>query len=266
MAKTRERRVVHLEELIPRPVIQSLNEGTDLACALICGAYIENATGSLLEKNLIDDPLVNGPNGILNGPTGILSSASGRADLCFCLGLIDEIVHKNLKSIAKVRNWFAHSPTPIDFTDVHVKSECEKLHFLIGDPTDVGVFAGQLGIMAQSFRPVKPLDKKTTDRIVSRTRHRLVFGTCWTLLVLFHSIYAARGIEEAIDDSVHGPKRIEEAFKDSIGKGKTSEQSLKDAVYRKRRPNVFESTRSFLVTHNKNGKLFFDTVVLLNDK
>src|SRR4051812_2006147 len=108
MAKKRVRRTVHMEDLVPSAVINSMKDGTDLACALICGAFIENTTGSLLERHMIEDDAVTGPAGILNGPMAVLGTASARSDLCYCLGLIDRVAHANAKLIAKIRNQFAH--------------------------------------------------------------------------------------------------------------------------------------------------------------
>jgi DNA-binding MltR family transcriptional regulator len=262
MAKKRTRRTVHMEELVPSVVINSMKDGTDLACALICGAYIENATGSLLERHMIDDAAVSGSTGILNGPMAALSTASARTDLCFCLGLIDRVTYTNAKIIAKVRNQFAHSTTPLDFNDDHVQDECSKLHVMLGDPSDVGVYAGQLGALAQSFKPIKPLDQKTTERLLAVARRRLVLGTCWTLVVLQQAVYAAKTVQEAMDDTFYRPENVQKRFEAATKKGKNVTEAMNDAVRRHRRPVVFESTRSFLVIHMSDGKLFFNTVAL----
>lgn len=124
MAK-QKRRVIPISELAGSPLIESATEGTDLACALIGGAYIENALGSLLETVLMPGGAVT--DGLLNSPTGILSTTGGRADMCYSLGLIDEETYKNAKQIAKIRNQFAHSHKPVDFGDAEVKQLCDGL-------------------------------------------------------------------------------------------------------------------------------------------
>jgi len=95
-----------------------------LSCALVGGACIENALGSLLELALIDD---DASRNLLNGPKEILSTYAARADLCFCLGLIPSLVHRNAKTIGKIRNTFAHSHEAIDFSDGGVDRLCGQL-------------------------------------------------------------------------------------------------------------------------------------------
>jgi hypothetical protein len=90
------RRIIRQHELELYALANTMVEGTDAACALICGAYIENAMGGLLEKAMIDDEKANGENGLLNDPRGMLSSAGARTDMAYCLGLIDRTTYNNL--------------------------------------------------------------------------------------------------------------------------------------------------------------------------
>jgi hypothetical protein len=242
MAK-RQRRVVPFNELMPRSLIHSMTEGTDLACALIGGAYIENAAGSLLEKIMVDAPEVNGPNGVLNDHNGILSAASARIDMCFCLGMIDQITRRNAKGIAKIRNTFAHSHRPIDFADAEVLQECRNLHAQLSDPDDVRVFAGLFGGLSIPTRPIKPLDLAVAKQILSKPRHRFVFAACWTLLVLYHAMRLGKD---------HGSiRKGNERIHDELMAGKTG-------------PTPLPSADSFLILEKEGGKLLFDTIVLLD--
>src|SRR5438270_253669 len=106
MSNKKKRRVIPLDELAGGPLMESATEGTELACALIAGAYIENALGSLLAEVLIPGEV---SERLLNDPLAILSTASGRADMCYCLGMIGETTYKNAKRVATIRNHFAHS-------------------------------------------------------------------------------------------------------------------------------------------------------------
>src|SRR5262249_50219611 len=100
---------------------------------------------------MINDPAANGPNGVLNDPKGILSTASARSEMCYCLGLIDKVTHKNAKNIAFIRNQFAHSHVPKDFNDEVIKHYCGLLSVWLGDLTST---------------PPGPLDKDRQDKIL----------------------------------------------------------------------------------------------------
>src|SRR5712692_9433444 len=111
----------------------SFMEGADtpMAIAILGGACIENALGSLLIAALIDMARENGEEPtwrLLNNPYGTLSSFSARADLCYCLGLITREIYDNAKNVATIRNRFAHSHVPIDFTDSEVVRLCNDLN------------------------------------------------------------------------------------------------------------------------------------------
>jgi hypothetical protein len=197
-------------------------EGTDIACALVGGAYIENATGALLERTMINDPAANGPNGVLNDPKGILSAAGPRADMCYCLGLIDKTTHNNAKQIASVRNRFAHSHVPIAFNDEEIKSMCEPLVAWLGDST--------------TGSP-RPLDRKTSEKILSDPRRKFVLATCWTLLE----------IQKA-------------TFTDIIN------NESGDRIVRIREKPTYAGARALLnVEKNKDNKLVFRSHILLDE-
>jgi|SRR5579883_98351 len=102
---------------------QALNEGTDLACALIGAAAIEQALGSLLEKYL----LAGGTTERLLDPNGILGTFSARTDMAYCLGLISKKILHNAKLIGQIRNEFAHSHLSVNFTTKSIADLCKKL-------------------------------------------------------------------------------------------------------------------------------------------
>jgi hypothetical protein len=164
MSKKPKRRIVPLDDLGGGELVESATKGTDLACALVAGAYIENATGNLLAKVLIPGAV---SHGLLNNPLGILSTAGGRADMCYCLGLIDKTTYDNAKQIAKVRNQFAHSHTSIDFDNKEVKKLCESLTPPpLVDRTD------------------KPVAAELAKRMLARQRPRLVTTALATFIYI----------------------------------------------------------------------------------
>jgi DNA-binding MltR family transcriptional regulator len=103
-----------------------LKDKDDLSCVLIATALLEQALGALLERFFISGTTT--ARDILD-PTrnGFLSDLIKRSQLCYCLGLITKRVYSNLLVIAGIRNRFAHSHLPMDFSDMIVIGNTRKL-------------------------------------------------------------------------------------------------------------------------------------------
>jgi DNA-binding MltR family transcriptional regulator len=104
---------------------KAINEGSPLACVLIAAASLDKALISLLGKYF-----VNGDTSkrILS-ENGFLGESSRCTDIAYCLGLISKGFLENLKSIAQIRNKFAHSHLFLDFDDKEIMDKCNKLRF-----------------------------------------------------------------------------------------------------------------------------------------
>jgi DNA-binding MltR family transcriptional regulator len=160
--------IVSPDDLPLGPLYKAANEGTDLACALMCGAYVENMTGQLLQKVMIEHAR---SDYLLNDDNGFLSSAGSRSSLCFGLGLIDTETYHNTKRIAKIRNKFAHSHVPIGFDHKSIVDECNALQaFFVRDVTD------------KTSRRPKELSADELKELFKNRRRKLVFCTAWTSL------------------------------------------------------------------------------------
>jgi hypothetical protein len=121
---------------------------------------------------MIEDRETNLPSGLLNDPKGILGAASARADMCFCLGLIDRTAWENAKRIARIRNLFAHSHAPVAFNDAAVEQECKGLFlWLVNSNTG------------------HPLNVAAMKRIVDVPRYHFVLTACVTFLDIMHAAY-----------------------------------------------------------------------------
>ena len=105
-----KRTIIPLEKLSADTVelYKAVNGESNLACALICGAALENALTTLLSRFFLEDKV---SEEALTNPQGILSKG----------------MHKNLKTIAKIRNRFAHSHLHIGFGDPEVAKLCNIL-------------------------------------------------------------------------------------------------------------------------------------------
>ena len=104
------------------PFREALWSGSDLSTALIGGASIENALMTLLESFLVECPESTALFDI-NGP---LDSMSKCNKLALCLGLISRKTFENVRTVAKIRNLFAHSHVTIDFRNKDVVELCKK--------------------------------------------------------------------------------------------------------------------------------------------
>ena len=120
-------------------LIDAINTGTPLACVLISAAALENALMSLPRNYFVDCD----ESKDLFDIGGESDSFSSCYRLAFCLGLIEEEDRDNLKSIAKIRNLFAHRHTAIDFDNEKVAKECEKLKSKVIDATGFGNYQGR---------------------------------------------------------------------------------------------------------------------------
>jgi hypothetical protein len=83
-----------------------LNNESDLGCVLIASSYLDYSLASLLKRYFVESTLVNK---LLDPPGGTVSTFAGRSDLAYCLGLIPKGLYRNLDTVGKIRNAFAHS-------------------------------------------------------------------------------------------------------------------------------------------------------------
>src|SRR5262249_2260514 len=97
-------------------LLDVLNKGTDLACALIGAAYVDHCLAALLENYLVDGETAKG----LLQPGRPLGECSARRQLCYCLGLITKEVGTDLEVIAKIRHHFAHQVLDVQFTNTEI--------------------------------------------------------------------------------------------------------------------------------------------------
>lgn len=105
---------------------KTLNSESDRACALMAAAYLELQLEKLIKSFLVEDaPVVNRVLGS-SGPFGNFAS---KIDMAYLLGLIPNLVRRDLHLLRKIRNDFAHTHTQIDFTNPTVASRCHELKY-----------------------------------------------------------------------------------------------------------------------------------------
>jgi len=111
------------------PLQESMRSGSDLSCALIGGAAMENMLMYVLERFLVDCE----ESKDLFDIKGDLDSITKCKRMAFCLGLIDRLSYKNIGMVARIRNKFAHNHEPIDFKNEEIVGMCNDLE--LNDPT-----------------------------------------------------------------------------------------------------------------------------------
>ena len=105
---------------------RGLRNETDRGCALMAAAYLDDQLGRLLQSVLVDDAKAVDE---LLGPSGALGTFSSRIEACYALGLLPPMARRDLHLIRKVRNEFAHTPSPRAFEDSPIASRCSELHY-----------------------------------------------------------------------------------------------------------------------------------------
>jgi DNA-binding MltR family transcriptional regulator len=121
------RKVISFEELsktINTNFSAALGGQSDLACALIATAFVENALLGLLGKFFIEGSTTVET---LLKPGNALGDLSKCADISYVLGLINKPMMQNIKEIGNIRNTFAHSHEFINFEATELDDSFAKL-------------------------------------------------------------------------------------------------------------------------------------------
>jgi DNA-binding MltR family transcriptional regulator len=163
------RRVVPVEQLSEdtRKLFDVLNSGSDVSCVIIGAAFLDTALATLLKRRLVTSKITEK----MLSPRGALGAFVARADLAYCLGLISEHRHRDLCTIGKVRNQFAHNHMGPAFSEPAVRQLCDQLHewriLLLGEPDD----------SADALT-----ERQLTTRARNQFRLSVVFLANWLLL------------------------------------------------------------------------------------
>ena len=124
---------------------KELYDGPDRAAAVVLGALAERAVEKLLRnhmrKNGVDE---------LFKPSGLLGEFGAKIQLGYALNLFGSQTKKDLNIIRHLRNQFAHSRMPIEFTTPVVKRCCDELTY----PSLAGIYV-----------PHDYLNKVSTERL-----------------------------------------------------------------------------------------------------
>ncbi len=131
--KEAERYFQRQEMLLEFSRLFDYKEASDRAVAIVGPAFLDTLLGDILIEFMVDD--IREVNELLK-PDGPLGSWGNRVRVCYCLGLIGEIVTADLKLVGKIRNRFAHD-IRAGFSDPTISQWCQQLRWYketMGDP------------------------------------------------------------------------------------------------------------------------------------
>jgi DNA-binding MltR family transcriptional regulator len=104
--------------------IELLAKQTHAGKALIYAGVIDEWLQKLLLHHM--RPLSGKQLERLFNAYGPVSSFSGRMDIAFAFKLISDDVYENLRIIKDIRNKFAHTVTPLNFTSSEIAEQCRR--------------------------------------------------------------------------------------------------------------------------------------------
>jgi DNA-binding MltR family transcriptional regulator len=111
--------------------LQELRGLSDRAAGIVGAAFLEDKLTAVIQKQFIDDETHKSViDSLLKDPNGPLATFGTKVNIAFAFGLLSQQGHKDLKTISRIRNHFAHAVTAVSFYDVPIKEYCANLKAL----------------------------------------------------------------------------------------------------------------------------------------
>lgn len=165
---------------------KELTKESDRGCALLAAAHLDFMLEQLLRKKLLGNKT---HFKTLFGVTGPLGTFSSRIMICYSIGLISADILHDIQIIRKIRNDFGHSPSIINFDNIKIKEQCDKMKLNVHEEgvsprykflNVVSGISGQIEaktIKCQKFEPEPERDlnkrKEDFDQIMTIIRKAL---------------------------------------------------------------------------------------------
>lgn len=117
---------INLEELSgdTQKVFDVLNNESDLACVLIGTSYLSELLANIIQTSFIETSI---SGKLLDPQNGAIGQLATRADLAYCLGLLNKSIYQDIMRVGAIRNLFAHKHIALDFNDNTVRGQCGEL-------------------------------------------------------------------------------------------------------------------------------------------
>ncbi|WP_197488400.1 MltR family transcriptional regulator [Methylomonas koyamae] len=117
-----------LEKLLEFTRYFDYKHANDREIVIVGCAYIESLVKEIIKATFIPDE--KEAHKLLNESAGALSSLVPRARLLYLLGVIPEVVYKDIQTVGRIRNEFAHKVNA-SFTDNTIVQLCGNLQWHI---------------------------------------------------------------------------------------------------------------------------------------
>jgi DNA-binding MltR family transcriptional regulator len=106
-----------------------LEKETDRSVVIVASALLDEALKESVKARLL--PAKKTELCILSGGNSPLSTFSSRINFCYQIGLISNVMQRDLHIIRKLRNDFAHDPFELSFKDNSVKNRISELNSVV---------------------------------------------------------------------------------------------------------------------------------------
>lgn len=123
---------------------------SDRSVAILASSFLENCLEQCISEKLADHEI---KDKMFSG-YGSFSTFSAKVDISLLLGLITKPIHRDLNTIRKIRNIFAHKPKPITFEDGQISDLASNLIPSVGIPRSDGTTRNTDGTRSQFFSAV----------------------------------------------------------------------------------------------------------------
>ena len=121
------RQYFHLNDmLLEFAKLFQYDEKSERAVAVVGPVYLDMLLSAMLTNFLVEDD--DEVARFMGADRGALGTFGARVSACFCLGLIGPIVRDDLRTVAKIRNRFAHDLL-VTFSDHQVMDWCRNLRW-----------------------------------------------------------------------------------------------------------------------------------------
>jgi hypothetical protein len=96
----------------------------DRSTAIVAGAALEDCLEDAIKQQLVNNKALF--NSFFKG-MGPLATFAAKINMAVLLGIFDEESARPLHTIRRIRNDFAHSTRPLDFSSQHIAALCQNL-------------------------------------------------------------------------------------------------------------------------------------------
>jgi DNA-binding MltR family transcriptional regulator len=105
-----------------------LNSASDFTVVVVAVGYIDACLASLLAKHFLKGRT---SEELLDSSKGPIGGFDTRAKLAYVLALIDKALFEDLQTLAKMRNYMAHSHFALGFSDERIVKYCADLSYVL---------------------------------------------------------------------------------------------------------------------------------------